>query len=145
MFDKRASDGTIAERVWTPPAPHDTAILSNESLPDLGDENFVRRGYLQNRRGIIKCAAVLSRAPEHTRLRQRGPRWTARAGVRRCPTIPSLLLLPAGSPVLANYMFIGTFILSGAPPKAEKMRDVLVAQSQTEKAVARPTADTFSR
>jgi len=55
------------------------------------------------------------------------------------------LLLPAGSPVLANYMFIGTFILSGAPPKAEKMRDVLVAQSQTEQAVARPTADTFSR
>jgi hypothetical protein len=58
VFDKRASDGTITERVWTPPAPHDTPILSNESLPDLGDENLVRRGYAQNRRGIIKCASV---------------------------------------------------------------------------------------
>jgi len=31
------------------------------------------------------------------------------------------LLLPAGSPAPTNYRFVGTFILTGAPPKAEKM------------------------
>ncbi|PYR49256.1 MAG: hypothetical protein DMF89_13425 [Acidobacteria bacterium] len=33
----------------------------------------------------------------------------------------ALLLLPAGSPAPTNYRFVGTFILTGAPPKAEKM------------------------
>jgi hypothetical protein len=52
---KRASDGTITERTWTPPPPPpDPPIQSNESLPDLGDENHVWRGYGQNTRGVMK-------------------------------------------------------------------------------------------
>jgi hypothetical protein len=47
-------DGTITEQTWTPPPPPDPPIQSNESLPDLGDENFVWRGYGQNTRGVIK-------------------------------------------------------------------------------------------
>jgi hypothetical protein len=51
---RRASDGTITERAWTPPPPPDPPIQSNESLPDLGDENYLWRGYGQNLRGVIK-------------------------------------------------------------------------------------------
>jgi len=47
-------DGTITERNWMPPPPPDPPIQSNESLRDLGDQNFVWRGYGQNTRGVIK-------------------------------------------------------------------------------------------
>ena len=51
---RRASDATIPERAWTPPPPPDPPIQSNESLPNLGDENYVWRGYGHNSRGVIK-------------------------------------------------------------------------------------------
>jgi hypothetical protein len=51
---RRASDGTITERTWTPPPPSDPPIQSSESLPNLGDENYVWRGYGHNSRGVIK-------------------------------------------------------------------------------------------
>jgi len=38
---RRASDGTITERTWNPPPPRKPPIESNESLPNLGDENHV--------------------------------------------------------------------------------------------------------
>jgi len=51
---KRDSDGTITDRTGKPPPTPDPPIQSNESLPDIGDENFVWRGYGQNTRGVIK-------------------------------------------------------------------------------------------
>src|SRR5439155_18963450 len=54
----RASDGAVTERTWTPPPAPDPPIESNESLPDLGDENHIWRGYGQNTRGVIKLRVV---------------------------------------------------------------------------------------
>jgi hypothetical protein len=45
------ADGTITH---DPPPPADPPVLSNESVPHLGDENFVWRGYGNNQRGVIK-------------------------------------------------------------------------------------------
>lgn len=47
------ADGTITYHPPPPPAP---PILSNESMPNLADENFVWRGY-GNTRGVIKLRA----------------------------------------------------------------------------------------
>jgi hypothetical protein len=44
-------DGTFTD--YKPPPP-DPPIQSNESLPNLGDENYVWRGYGHNSRGVIK-------------------------------------------------------------------------------------------
>lgn len=45
------ADGTITHSPPPPPVP---PIFSNESVPRLGDENFVWRGYGNNKRGVIK-------------------------------------------------------------------------------------------
>jgi hypothetical protein len=45
-------DGTFTD--YKPPPP-DPPIRSNESLPNLGDENYVWRGYGRNSRGVIKA------------------------------------------------------------------------------------------
>ena len=45
------SDGTFTDYRAPPPDP---PIQSNESLPTLGDENYVWRGYGHNSRGVIK-------------------------------------------------------------------------------------------
>jgi hypothetical protein len=37
-----------------PPPAFDPPIISTESLPDIGDENFVWRGYNNNSRGFIR-------------------------------------------------------------------------------------------
>jgi hypothetical protein len=50
----RKSDGTITDYTAYPPPPPDPPILSTESVPDLGDENHVWRGYGTNTRGVIK-------------------------------------------------------------------------------------------
>jgi hypothetical protein len=44
-------DGTVTD--YTPPQL-DLPILSHESLANLGDENFLWRGYGNNKRGVIK-------------------------------------------------------------------------------------------
>jgi hypothetical protein len=36
------------------PVVLDPPLISDESLPDLGDENFLWRGYPNNQRGVIK-------------------------------------------------------------------------------------------
>lgn len=48
-----ASDTTVTERAWTLPPP-DPPLQSDESLPSLGGENYVWRGYGGNSRGVIK-------------------------------------------------------------------------------------------
>ena len=45
------ADGTITHSPPPSPVP---PIFSNESVPSLGDENFVWRGYGNNKRGVIK-------------------------------------------------------------------------------------------
>jgi hypothetical protein len=44
-------DGTVTDYK---PAQFDPPIQSSESLPNLGDENYVWRGYGHNSRGVIK-------------------------------------------------------------------------------------------
>jgi hypothetical protein len=50
----RKSDGTITDYTAYPPPSPAPPILSNESLPNLGDENRVWRGYGNNHHGVIK-------------------------------------------------------------------------------------------
>jgi hypothetical protein len=47
-----ASNGKVVD--YVPPLPFDSPIRSDESLTDLGDENFVWRGYGNTHRGVIK-------------------------------------------------------------------------------------------
>jgi hypothetical protein len=53
-YFRRKSDGTITDYTSYPRPQTDPPILSNEALPDLGDENHVWRGYGNSIRGVIK-------------------------------------------------------------------------------------------
>jgi hypothetical protein len=54
LYFRRKRDGTITDRTTYPRPQPDPPIESNETLPRLGDENYVWRGYGNNTRGIIK-------------------------------------------------------------------------------------------
>jgi hypothetical protein len=51
---RRKSDGTITDYTSYARPESKPPILSTESVPDLGDENHVWRGYGNNQRGVIK-------------------------------------------------------------------------------------------